>query len=85
MLPPRAATRRSVPNSSTRFSQYFECDVGVELPWLFEPDIAMTPKEIEHPLSRNHFMHLATCRPSGMPHLVSRWYSQSSRTLSSLT
>lgn len=21
-------------------------------------------------------MHLATCRPSGMPHLVSRWYSQ---------
>ncbi|MDX6233360.1 MAG: hypothetical protein QOH68_2375 [Nocardioidaceae bacterium] len=34
----------------------------------------MTPVEIDQFLRDHHFMHLATARPGGMPHLVSMWY-----------
>lgn len=34
----------------------------------------MSDAEIAEFLRANHFMHLATCRDGGMPHLVTMWY-----------
>lgn len=34
----------------------------------------MSDAEIAEFLRASHFMHLATCRPGGMPHLVTMWY-----------
>lgn len=34
----------------------------------------MTAEEVDEFLASHHFMHLATCRENGMPHLVSMWY-----------